>query len=191
MRFEVHGYAIISADDRIADAAGRMPESLKNEADWDYFQSELDRADFVVLGRLSHEATPNARRRRRVVLSRSASGLEPRSDAIWWNPQTLPWNEAAPQLAPGGGRFAVPGGRGPFDLFLRVGYAAFHLSRAPSVLLPGGVALFSACDRGDAAEAALAAAGLVAGEVQRIDAVQGVTLTVWRSPPRRDSSGDP
>ncbi len=83
---EVHGYAIVSADDRIADAQGQMPASLRNDADWAYFQSELDRADFVAIGRVSHEATPNPKRRRRIVLSRAARGLESRADAEWWNP---------------------------------------------------------------------------------------------------------
>ena len=35
----IHGLAIVSRDDRIADAAGAMPDSLRNEADWAYFQS--------------------------------------------------------------------------------------------------------------------------------------------------------
>src|SRR5271169_3255695 len=44
---EIHGYAIVSDDDRIADASGGMPTTLRNEADWAYFQAELDRADLV------------------------------------------------------------------------------------------------------------------------------------------------
>ncbi|MDE3175476.1 MAG: hypothetical protein KGM15_05120, partial [Pseudomonadota bacterium] len=60
---EIHGYAIVSQDDRIADAAGIMPECLKNDADWAHFQAELDRADWIALGRASHEAAPNQRGR--------------------------------------------------------------------------------------------------------------------------------
>ena len=178
---EVHGYAIVSADDRIADADGEMPASLKNEADWAYFQAELSRADFVLLGRASHEATPNLKRRRRVVVSRSARGLEERADAVWWNPLEMSWATATAILAPEGGRVAVPGGQGPFDLFLAEGYAAFHLSRARRALLPGGRAVFSACENGASAEAQLAAAGLKAGPTETIDASEGVTLTLWRS----------
>ena len=48
---EIHGYAIVSRDDRIADAAGDMPESLRNDADWTYFQAGLDASDWVALGR--------------------------------------------------------------------------------------------------------------------------------------------
>ena len=49
MSVEIHGYAIVSDDDRIADARGVMPRALLNDADWAYFQAELDRADLVVL----------------------------------------------------------------------------------------------------------------------------------------------
>lgn len=87
--FEFHGYAIISDDDCIADASCVLPESLMNEADWIYFQAELDLADLCLLGRASHELTPNKKGRRRLVISSTANGLEERADAIWWNPADL------------------------------------------------------------------------------------------------------
>jgi hypothetical protein len=48
---EIHGYAIASDDDRIADAGGAMPKALHNEADWAYFQAELDRSDLIAYSR--------------------------------------------------------------------------------------------------------------------------------------------
>src|SRR5208282_4539613 len=57
------------------------------------------------------------------------------------------------------GPVAVPGGQSVFDLFLQIGFDAFHLSRAHGVMLPGGRAVFSACDAGLSAEAVLARAG--------------------------------
>ncbi len=179
-RIEIHGYAILSDDDRIAGPDGRTPPSLRNEADWDYFQRELDRADLVALGRLAHEANPNVKGRRRLALSRSSSGLERRGDAYWWNPDKTPWRDASAALLPGGGRVAVPGGQGAFDLFLGVGFDAFHLTRAHGVSLGGGRAAFGACDRGFSAEAVLACAGLRPGAVEIIDAAAEVSLTVWR-----------
>jgi len=179
-RIGVHGYAIVSRDDRIADAAGAMPAALRNEADWTYFQAELDRADFIAIGRVSHEATPNLRRRRRLVMSRAARGLETRADAQWWNPLELAFADLMQTLAPDGGRVAVPGGQAAFDLFLDVGYSGFHLSRATRVALPGGRGLFSICEQGVSAETALGQAGLVAGPTSDIDRPAGVTLTVWR-----------
>ena len=177
---EVHGYAIVSRDDRIAGADGVMPASLKNEADWAYFQAELARADMTLLGRASHEATPNLKRRRRVVVSRSARGLEERADAYWWNPLEMTWAAAAAILAPQGGRLAVPGGQVPFDLFLAEGFTAFHLSRATRALLPGGRGIFAACEADASAEELLAGSGLRPEPTRTIDPVEAVTLTVWR-----------
>jgi hypothetical protein len=182
LQIQIHGYAIVSGDDRIADSTGKTPSSLRNDADWAYFQSELERADLIALGRLAHEANPNVKSRRRLVLSGAVRGLEQRSDACWWNPAQISWREAVKILLPNGGRVAVPGGQAVFDLFLKLGYAAFHLSRAHGVLLQGGRCLFAACERGLSAEAVLRDAGLRAGGVQTIDATANVTLEVWRKP---------
>ncbi|MBZ6078749.1 hypothetical protein [Microvirga puerhi] len=177
---EIHGYAIVSDDDRIADAEGRMPEALRSEADWAYFQAELDRSAATVLGRLGHEAHPNPRGRLRVVVSSSVADLERRSDGWWWNPQGLVWNEAVNTILPEGGRVAVPGGRRVFDLFLGIGYTAFHLTRAEGVRIPGGTVLFSACESGASAEAILANKGLRPGQRQILDPKGPVSLTIWR-----------
>ena len=177
---QIHGYAIVSDDDRIAGAGGATPPSLRNDADWAYFQRELDRANLVALGRLGHEANPNVKGRRRLVLSSHASGLEQRGDAWWWSPAQAPWREAAATLLPNGGRVAVPGGQSVFDLFREIGYSAFHLSRAHGVRLGGGRALFAACDHGLSAEAVLRNAGLRPGAPKIIDAAADVTLAVWR-----------
>jgi dihydrofolate reductase len=189
---EVHGYAIVSADDRIADAAGALPDSLRNEADWAYFQAELDRADFMVLGRASHEAAPNVRRRRRIVVSRASAGLEEREDGLWWRPEAVGFAELAARLLPGGGRLAVPGGQGVFDLFLRLGYAAFHLARAEGVTLTGGRGIFAA----DApADATLRGGGLTPGRKRWLDEAARVSLMIYRRDAKRSpgamSGGNP
>jgi len=178
---EIHGFAIVSADDRIADFSGAIPPALRNEADWAYFQAELDRADLVALGRLAHEAAPNARGRRRLVLSRSARALERRADGWWWNPAEIPWREVAVALMPQGGRVATPGGRAAFDFFLGVGYAAFHLSRVEGLSLPCGRPLFARTLDGVPARRILGEAGLSPRESRALDAAAGVTLTVWRA----------
>jgi hypothetical protein len=177
---EIHGYAIVSANDCIADSHGATPQSLRNEADWTYFQRELDRAGLVALGRLGHEANPNIRGRRRLVLSSAARGLEQRDDAWWWHPAEISWREAAAKLLPNGGFVAVPGGQPVFDLFMAIGYQAFHLSRAHGVFLEGGRSVFADCDRGLTAEAVLSGAGLRSGAEEIIDAAAHVTLTIWR-----------
>lgn len=175
------GHAIVSADDRIADAEGRFPDSLKNERDWTLFQAALDRADLSLIGRTSHEAAPNVKGRRRLVVSSTASGLERRPDAWWLNPEELPLREALMQLLPQGGEVSVPGGRGVFDLSLAFGFHAFYLVRAP-VRLPGGRGLFAACEAGTRAEDVLAHAGLVPAAQETIDPAAGVTRTIWSRP---------
>lgn len=180
MNVAIHGYAIVSADDRIAGPDGATPASLRNAADWAYFQAGLDRARLTVLGRLGHEANPNRKGRPRLILSSSVHGLERRGDGWWWNPQALDWDAAIAEILPEGGEVAVPGGRRVFDLFLQIGYAAFHLSRAPRVTIGAGQPLFSAGLAGEPAEASLRRHGLRPGPETMLDEQAPVTLTVWR-----------
>ncbi|HET7714797.1 MAG TPA: hypothetical protein VFK86_04145 [Bauldia sp.] len=181
-RYLIHGHAIVSADDRIAEASGLTPASLKNEADWRRFQAALDRAAVTVLGRLGHEAHPNAKGRNRLVLSSAVRGVERRRDAWWWNPAQSTLAEALRRAAPEGGIVAVPGGMRVFDYFLSVGYDEFHLSRALGVDIPGGVPLFSAVDRGITADTILATHGLKPVTTGMLDAAALVSLTVWQRP---------
>ena len=175
----VVGLAIVSDDDCIADAAGATPATLRNDADWRRFQAELDACAVTVLGRLGHEAHGNARKRQRMVVSSSAAGVERRGADWWWNPADLPWSAAIATVLPAGGRVAVPGGQGVFDLFLRLGYAEFHLTRAVGVRVPGGRPVFSAVRPGHGAGDVLAAHGLRAGPPIAVDPAAGVTLNIW------------
>ena len=179
---QIHAYAIVSMDDRIADSRGEMPAALRNDADWAYFQAELDCAVLSLLGRKSHERAPNPRRRRRVVASRSVDSLTKKPDAWWWNPQQLALSEMLSALLPKGGRVAVPGGAGVFDLCRQYGFDAFHLSRKNGMRLRDGVPLFADIGAGFSAEDCFRADGLVAGETRIIDAGENVSLTVWRRP---------
>lgn len=178
--WRIHGHAIVSADDRIAGPDGLTPRSLRNEADWRRFQQALDEAAVTVLGRLGHEANPNAKGRNRLVLSSSAKGVERRADAWWWNPAAATLEDALRLAAPGGGTVAVPGGRRVFDLFLGVGFDEFHLARAEAVRVADGVPVFSAVAEGRPAGSVLAAHGLVADKTKVLDSTANVTLTLWR-----------
>lgn len=178
--YRIEGHAIVSADDRIATPDGETPASLSNEADWLRFQAALDQAAVVVLGRLSHEANPNTARRNRLIISTGARGVERRGDGWWWNPAEAPLTVALQSAAPRGGIAAVPGGRYIFDLFLKVGFDAFHLARARRVRIPAGIPIFSAIEQGRSAEDVLAGAGLAAEPVETLDEAAGVTLVTWR-----------
>jgi hypothetical protein len=180
VRYVFHGHAIVSAVDRIADASGRTPPSLRVEADWVRFQAALDRAAVTVLGRLGHEANPNLRGRNRLVLSSSARGVERRAGVWWWNPAEASLADALAAAAPAGGIVAVPGGRRVFDLFLDIGYDEFHLARAADVFLPDGVPLFSAVSEGIGADLVIARHGLLPDPPIALD--REVTLTLWRKP---------
>jgi hypothetical protein len=149
---EINGYAIVSDDDRIAGPDGLIPASLRNERDWECFQRALAVSGLVVLGHRSHELAPNVRGDQRLVISRGAAGLERHANVWWWNPACMSWVEVATELLPRGGKVAVPGGQAVFDLFLKIGFDAFHLTRAHGVRFPGGRALFSGCDAGLSAE---------------------------------------
>ncbi len=179
-RYMFHGHAIVSADDRIADASGRTPASLRNEADWLLFQAALDASVVTVLGRLGHEANPNPKGRNRLVLSSAARRIERRADAWWWNPAEALLAEALTAAAPQGGIVAVPGGMRVFDLFLAAGYDAFDLTRAANVFVPDGTPVFSAVRAGRTADTLLAAHGLHPTATEMLDPAAEVSLTEWR-----------
>jgi len=179
--YEIHGYAVVSDDDAIADESGATPRALRHEADWRYFQEALARAAVVVLGRLGHEANPNPARRTRLVLSSRIARLERSADGWVWNPAGAQLAAALAAAAPGGGLVAVVGGQAVFDLFLGQGYDAFHLTRIPGVRVPGGRKVFAACAaEGVSAESVLAGSGLVNDPVRPLDDAGRVLLGLWR-----------
>jgi hypothetical protein len=72
---------------------------------------------------------------------------------------------------------------------LKIGFDAFHLSRAHGVRLPGaGRALFSGCDAGLSAEAVLTSAGFRVSEKIVLDAEHGVDMNVWRAVRETDAA---
>ncbi|MHB1111561.1 MAG: dihydrofolate reductase, partial [Devosia sp.] len=175
-RLSVVGHAIVTADGMIADAAGKMPEALRNEADWQGFQAALDVAALVVLGRLGHERHPNPGRRR-LVLTRAVSTLTPDARdplALLWNPLATPLARVLEALEIAEGAIAITGGTGVFDHFLAA-YDRFELSEVHNHVLPGGTPCFG----GGHPRLVLAANGLVPGEATLIDAAAGVTATPW------------
>ncbi|MCX5495001.1 hypothetical protein OSH11_09815 [Kaistia dalseonensis] len=178
-RYQIHGHAIISDNDCIAGEDGLTPESLRNEADWARFQAELDRAALVVVGRIGHEVNENTRGRPRMIVSSRANGIEKRDDGWWWNPGRASLGEALRLAAPQGGLIAVPGGRRVNDLFLSLGFDAFHLARKKGVTIPNGTPAFTRAWAAGSVERLLAGHGLHAGAPIDLDPAAGVTLTIW------------
>jgi dihydrofolate reductase len=180
LRFE--GYVIVSADGMIADAAGTMPDSIRNDADQKFFQAGLDHAAVVLHGRHSHEGGPRAARRKRIVLTKQVADIAPDTahpHSLLWNPDGATLEQALDALGVTDGTIAVIGGTEVFGRFLPR-YDAFHLTRAAAAKIPGGRPVFPEVGPNVTPEDALAAHGLKPGPRRDLDAAAGVTLVTWQ-----------
>jgi dihydrofolate reductase len=178
-QYHTEGHAILSDEGCIADAAGKMPDALKNPADWAYFQGHLDRAAIVITGRLGHEAHPNTPGRQRLVFTSGAAGqgFSRAGDVAFIDPARFDVKEAFARIAPQGGTIAVTGGTGVFDWFAEQRlYTAFHLVRVRGVRIPGGRPLFAG---GKTPEDMLLGMGLLPTERRMLDAAKNVELVVF------------
>ena len=179
----IEGYAIVSEDGMLADAAGVMPDALKFEADKRFFERGLDRVDVVVHGRHSHERQPRSHLRRRLIATRriEALAIDPSNEKAWlWNPAGASLEEALTALGVSDARVGVIGGTDVFGLFLDL-YDVFYLSRAPGAFLPGGRPVFPgvpACTP----EEVLASHGLACGARHALGQAKGLTIGSWRHP---------
>ena len=175
---QIEGYAVICENDCIADAQGGMPEALKSEAEWAFFQAGLARADVVVLGRKSHEVTPNPAGRCRLVLTRRVEQAEwEDARTVLWNPAGAGLEIALSMFEVGVATLAVTGGRDVFDYFLTqpAGYTSFHLSRIKGTYLKGGTKVFSGLSAGDQTpESFLRARGYRPSHWRKLDEVASV-----------------
>jgi dihydrofolate reductase len=179
--FRIVGYVIISADGMIADRHGQMPDTLKVDADQQFFTDGLDHVDVVAHGRHSQEQQPNAARRRRLILTRKVAAIAPDPKnplARLWNPAGASLEKACEALGVSAGVVAAIGGTDVFGLFLELGYDAFHLSRAGRAYLPEGRPVFPQVGAKTVDEV-LAARGLEPGPVRVLDAHADATLVTW------------
>jgi dihydrofolate reductase len=177
----VVGYAIVSADGMIADAAGAMPPAIINKADQQFFARALDEADVVIHGRHSQEQDPNAPRRQRLVLTQRVAALAPHPSnpkAMLWNPEGTTLEDACAAIGVNHGIAAVIGGTKVFGLFLPR-YDAFHLSRAEHARLPGGRPVFPGIPP-HTPEDLLQSNGLRPGPARILDADAGVSVAAWQ-----------
>jgi dihydrofolate reductase len=176
----IEGYAIVSENGMLANAAGVMPDSLKFEADQAFFERGLDDVDVVVHGRHSQEQQRNSDLRRRLILTRSVSAIasDPGNDnALFWNPARATLEQALEVLGAPNGRIAVIGGTEVFGVFLDR-YDVFFLSRAPGVHLPGGRPVFPEVPA-RTPEDVLARHGLQPGPPQLLDVKNAVAVVKW------------
>ncbi len=179
--YRIEGYAIVSADGMIADAQGRFPAVLKNDADKRFFRAALDAATAVALGRITHEQERNLGRRRLVLTRRVASlGPDPGDPhALFWNPGGASWESARLAIGLRQGSLAVIGGADVYVVFLALGYDAFHLTRVNGAEIPDGRPVFPNVGRDRMPEDVLRAHGLKSGPVRLLDPAADVTLVTW------------
>lgn len=181
--YRIEGYVIASADGMLGDASGVQSAALQLDADRRHFQDGLDHVDAVVHGRHSHEGLPSSPGRRRLIVTRSVTGVAPDPDnakARLWNPAGASFEEACAALGLNSGTVAVIGGPQVYTLFLKLGYDRFRLTRAVRARLPGGLRVFTRETFGGEPDAALRAAGLKPGPIQWLD--DEVTLVDWTRP---------
>lgn len=174
----VEGYVIVSADGMLADGAHRMPESIRYDADQEFFQSSLDQAAAIVHGRHSHEGGPRADRRKRLVLTHRFVPLAPDPDypnALFWNPRGATFDQALAALGATDGTIAIIGGSEAFTMFLPL-YDSFHLSRAGQAHIPGGLSPFT---ESGTPEDVLRRHGLKPGPRRDLDAAADLSVTTW------------
>jgi dihydrofolate reductase len=177
----IEGYAIVSEDGMLANAAGIMPDSLKFEADQTFFEKGLDGVDVVAHGRHSHENQRHSDLRRRLILTRAVTAIaaDPSNKkALFWNPAGASLEQAMAVLGVPNGIVGVIGGTQVFGLFLDR-YDIFYLSRAPGVRLPGGRPVFPEVPE-KTPEDVLTQHGLHAGQRQILDMNKGLAVVSWQ-----------
>jgi len=177
----IEAYVVVGDDDCLCDRHGHMPSSLKNDAEWKFFQDGLDAADVTVLGRKSHDQTPNHKKRKRLIMTRSVGAMYANGLEVFWNPLKVPLLAALEVFGlQERSHLAVVGGQSAFDYFLKVPqqFTKFHLSRIHGVTIPGGRSVFSAaeCDDGSAASV-LSDNGFAPQPAKTLD--DGVDVVTW------------
>jgi dihydrofolate reductase len=176
----IEGYAIVSEDGMIANAAGITPASLRFEADRQFFEHGIDGVDVVVHGRHSREGKQDSHSRHRLIVTRQipAIAADPSNGkSLLWNPAGASFEQALAVLGTSANRVAILGGTEVFGMFL-YRYDIFHLSRAPDVQLPGGRPVFPGVPA-RTPEEVLASHGLRRGVRQVLDPAQGLTVVGW------------
>ena len=177
-RPRIEGYAIVSREGMIANANGSFPDGIKIDADQEFFHGSLRKASAIANGKHSNEGGPESAARRRLILTRKITSLEPDArnpKALLWNPKGASFEDAWARLGAKGDVLAVVGGTDVFGLFLELGYDDFFLSRAQASV-PDGRPVFPG---GLPPEEALKRHGMVLKETRVLDQASGTVMEHW------------
>ncbi|MFQ3361426.1 MAG: hypothetical protein ACKVLI_04925 [Alphaproteobacteria bacterium] len=134
------GYVIISNDCFIANSTGVMPSGLKNDLDWQYFQSELNNSDLILIGRKSYVNFHKSKRNRLIPTSKIKDIEVEKSDLCFFNPRKILIEDAIKIFLPKVEKIAVVGGNKVYELvFNSIGFNEFHLTVANSFYMNEGI----------------------------------------------------
>ena len=176
----IEGYAVISEDGMLATADRVMPDSLKFEADQQFFEHSLDGVDVIVHGRHSQEQQARSHLRYRLMLTRRVPGIavHPSNPRVrLWNPAGADLRQALAALGAPGSNIGVIGGPEVFELILDQ-YDVYYLTSAPGDWLPGGRPVFPDVPA-QTPEDVLAGHGLTPGQNVLLDPLRGLTMVGW------------
>lgn len=110
-------YVAASIDGRISLTKNTRPDWTSKE-DWEFFQGELARADAVVVGRNTYEATRSRLKKRNTfVFSSRVKDVRRRGPITFVNPDAVDLAE----LLAGFKRIAIVGGGGVYSMMLERG----------------------------------------------------------------------
>jgi len=177
----LEGYAIVSANGMIADSDCLMPNSLKFEADQEFLETSLDKAELLVHGRKSHECQAASHLRKRLLMTRCVTTfeLDPSAQNVWlWNPAGISFDNVCRELGVTEGVVAIIGGTAAYDMFLDR-YSAFHLCKAGKVHIPDGTPVLSGVGEGRTTDDVLREAGLSPSFTRLLDPEQELTHECW------------
>lgn len=172
--WRIESHAIVSREGYLADANGDMPSCLHVEEDQRRFQAALSRATATIVGRMGHERHP-AGRRRRLVLTSRANGIETRERVTFWNPDMASFADALAVAAPEGGTVANAGGPRVMAALLPV-TDAFDLVVATRCSIDGGLMCLPGEASIESVRRTLVQAGLHHLETMRMDGAGDVVL---------------
>lgn len=159
-----------------------MPKSLCFDADWAHFRAALWHADLMMLGRHTHELSPNLTNRPRLVASRGVRAVIQENAVTWWvNPKEVTPASAVAAVAGSHATVLVAGGTGVYSWVLsQATYHAFHLSVARKVKLGTGTPLLDGVDDLERLISAFKAKGLDLQETSWLDGEAAVELLTFR-----------
>lgn len=173
---------VSTLDGFIARVPGHAPHLWASPEEQEIFFSEVEAADWGIMGRGTHEAADKPNRRRIVFTGQVAAPDQRRATQIWVNPETLSASDL-PSLVSGTHKFGtglILGGTRVHDWFLSQGVIDEILLTIEPVYFADGLSIFSN-QSSDGPEAVMEQAGFELKQEQILNANGTRLLTYGRA----------